>query len=61
MRQLERDGGFGEGMWFVQWVTDDASAEDQAFLRSRFPAPVRWLSAALAGRKYAGLVKTATD
>lgn len=53
LRQLGRGDGFGENMWWMQWVADDATSADRAFLRSTIPPPVHWLSALVAGRKYA--------
>lgn len=53
IRQLGRGAGLGESLWFLQWVSDDATEADRAFLRSIIPPPAHWMSRGIAGRKYA--------
>lgn len=59
VRKLGRDNGFGEAMWFMQWVADDATAEQLGFMRNTIPPPVLWMSARLAGKKYAAATAAA--
>lgn len=52
-RRLDREGGFVQGLWFMQWVADGTTSEERAFLERVVPAPFRWLSNRFAQRKYA--------
>src|SRR5664280_182407 len=52
-KKLGRNAGLREGLWFMQWVSDGASADDKAFLRTLIPPPVHWISKTISGRSYA--------
>ncbi len=52
-KQLGRQSGMREGMWFLQWVSDGASPDDVTFLRTLIPPPVHWVAKRVAGRSYA--------
>ena len=52
-KKLGRSAGLREGLWFMQWVSDGASADDRAFLRTVIPPPVHWISKTVTGRSYA--------
>jgi len=52
-KKLGRRAGPREGLWFMQWVSDGASADDKAFLRTVIPPPVHWISKTVVGRSYA--------
>ena len=52
-KKLGRRAGPREGLWFMQWVSDGASADDRAFLRTVIPPPVHWISKTVTGRSYA--------
>jgi Hemerythrin HHE cation binding domain len=52
-KKLGRRAGLREGLWFMQWVSDGASADDKAFLRTVIPPPVHWISKTVVGRSYA--------
>lgn len=52
-RRLDREGGFVQGLWFMQWVADGTTCAERAFLKRAVPAPFRWLSARFAQHKYA--------
>ena len=52
-KKLGRNAGLREGLWFMQWVSDGASADDKAFLRTLIPPPVQWISKTISGRSYA--------
>ena len=53
LRQMGRDGPMSEGLWFMQWVGDDLTPEQNAQLGQIIPAPVRLISRTVAGRRYA--------
>lgn len=61
LRHLERNGGFAQGMWFLQWIADGTSGDDQTFLKRTVPRHVRWLSARVAGRKYGSATAAAVN
>jgi DNA-binding FadR family transcriptional regulator len=52
-KKLGGNAGLREGLWFMQWVSDGASADDKAFLRTLIPPPVHWISKTISGRSYA--------
>lgn len=52
-KKLGRHAGLREGLWFMQWVSDGASADDKTFLRTLIPPPVHWISKMVVGRSYA--------
>ncbi|HEY5115839.1 MAG TPA: hemerythrin domain-containing protein [Nakamurella sp.] len=52
-KKLGRRAGPREGLWFMQWVSDGASSDDKAFLRTVIPSPVHWISKTVVGRSYA--------
>lgn len=41
-----------EGPWFLQWVADGTTAQEQSFLHTIIPTPVHWISRAVTGRDY---------
>lgn len=53
LKKMGRDAPPAQGMWFVQWVQDDLSAEQSTALGRILPAPVRLASRLVAGRRYA--------
>ena len=59
LRKLGRDASPKEAMYFLQWVSDDASPDDKAFLRGLIPAPAHVASRLFAGRRYSRTTQAA--
>ena len=53
LKKLGRNAPMRESLWFLQWVADGTTPQEQTFLRSLIPTPVHWISKAVAGRDYA--------
>lgn len=51
-KKMGRDAPMRQGLWFIQWVSDGATPQETAFLRTLIPGPVHWISKAVAGRGY---------
>lgn len=52
VRKLGRGVSFREGLWFLQWVSDDTTPDEANFLGRLIPRPVRWLSGRFAADDY---------
>lgn len=52
LRRMGRDAPLSEALWFVQWVSDSLDPQQRAAFAEVMPAPLRALSALLAGRRY---------